>query len=96
MSKSRQGTEGLYVESRGWPDKKSYQNRNNRGRSRDYDRSRSKSWPKTSIRACWICGDENHWKRDCPQRKQQDSSKASTSANVAMRLPDTVALTASL
>ena len=95
LSRSRQGSEGLYVDNKGRNDKRGSRNNNyNRGRSRGYERGRSKSRPKFGPKACWICGDETHWKRDCPQRKQ-DQSKASTSANVAMKLPTSIALTAS-
>ena len=95
LNKSRQGSDGLYVESRGRSDKKGQRGYSNRGKSKDYDRSRSKSRQKFAPKACWVCGDENHWKRDCPQRKQYDKGKTSTSANVALRLPDSIALTAS-
>ena len=95
LSRSRQGSEGLYVDNRGRNDKRGSRSNNyNRGRSRGYERGRSKSGPKFGPKACWVCGDETHWKRDCPQRKQ-DQNKASTSANVAMKLPTSIALTAS-
>lgn len=46
QDKSRKGSEGLYVENRGRPEKKGSRNHNNtRGRSR-HDRGRSKSRPK--------------------------------------------------
>lgn len=60
QNKSRQGTEGLYVEGRGRSERKGPRSSNSRGRSRDYDRGRSKSRPKFGPKACWICGDENH------------------------------------
>ena len=78
QSKSRQETEGLYAESRGRSERKGSRNSNRRERSRDYDRGRSKSRPKFGPKACWICGDENHWKRDCPKRGRQDNSRPST------------------
>lgn len=65
FSKSRQGSDGLYVELRGRSDKKGHRGYNNCGKSRDNDISRSKSRQKFAPNACWVCGDENNWKRDC-------------------------------
>lgn len=44
-----------------------------------------------------MCGNDSHWKRDCPERKNtQHSPKPSNLANVASNLPVPIALTAAL
>lgn len=44
-----------------------------------------------------VCGNDSHWKRDCPERKNTPHSpKPSNLANVASNLPLPIALTAAL
>ncbi|CAA7029322.1 unnamed protein product [Microthlaspi erraticum] len=95
--KSKSSSEGLYVENRGRSEKRNdYKGgNNNRSKSRNHDKHRSKSKPKFGPKACWICGDENHWKKDFPKKKGNHHSKPQSSANVATDLPDVIALTIS-
>lgn len=57
--------EGLFVQSRGRTDKRS----KTKGKS---SRSKSKVAKK---RTCWICGSEEHLKKDCPKKYQPSSSQ---------------------
>lgn len=57
--------EGLFVQTRGRTEK--------RGQSKGKTNSRSKS--KVKKRACWICGSEEHLKRECPKKNQASTSQ---------------------
>ena len=84
LNKSRSDVEGLYVEySRGRSDKKGY-----KGKSRG--RSKSRQRFDKSKTSCFICGEEGHWKRECPERRHKES------ANIATELKQPLVLTASV
>ncbi|CAA7021882.1 unnamed protein product [Microthlaspi erraticum] len=91
LGKAKSGAEALVV-SRGRSKKKS--SWQNRGRSKSKD-TRSKSRPKngTKPRKCWTCGEEGHYKKDCPEQK---NGKQSNSANVAHEKEQPMILTASI
>ena len=88
---SKSNAEGL-VAAKGRSDKRS----GNKGRciskNKDY-RSKSKGKVQQRTRGCWICGKEGHFKRECPERKDQRSSSA---ANVAHDKEYPMILTASV
>lgn len=98
-TKGRQ-SEGLYTEARGRTSTRSsgggnkpWQNRN-KGKARSKSRSRPTG---KSDKTCWICGSDSHWKRDCPEKRDNaQQSKGTTSVNVAQNLPGPLVLTASL
>ena len=71
-SQSRPSAEGLYVDSRG-------SNQYGRARSKSRGKYQSKPRPDKNNKGCFICGDEGHWKRDCPDRKY---NKPENSANM--------------
>ncbi|CAA7014375.1 unnamed protein product [Microthlaspi erraticum] len=98
LGKSKAASEGLYVENRGRSEKRNdYKGGNNRrSKSKGNDKHRSKSKSKFRPKACWICGDENHWKKDCPKKKGNNQNKPPSTANIATVLPITTALTVSL
>ncbi|CAA7055048.1 unnamed protein product [Microthlaspi erraticum] len=98
LNKSKSNPEGLYVEaSRGRSEKREDYKGNNRGKSKSGKNSRSKSRSKFGNKACWICGSENHWKRDCPEKKKNDSKNNSkASSNIAVNLPEASAYTVSM
>ena len=88
LNKGKSGSEGLYVESRRRSSKRSDKNdKSYRGRSKSKDH-RSKSKPranKDGKTACFICGKDGHWKRECPhrnnrQQSQTDSANAVTTS----------------
>ena len=80
------------VVSRGRSDKRSDHQGKNRSKSKGFiSKSRGKSQAKA--RECWVCGKEGHFKRDCPERKDQ---RASSSANVAQEKEFPMILTASM
>ncbi|WZZ77670.1 hypothetical protein YC2023_098242 [Brassica napus] len=70
-SQSRPSAEGLYVDSRG-------SNQHGRGRSKSIGKYQSKPRPDKNNKGCFIYGDEGHWKRDCPERKDKGSANIAT------------------
>lgn len=97
FSRTKANGEGLYVENRGRTDRRT--ERSNSGSNHSYSSnrgSRSKSKDSRS-KACWVCGSDSHWKRDCPERKKGGfSSKPQGSANVTASTSTFIALTSSL
>ncbi|KAL0756048.1 hypothetical protein Bca101_093716 [Brassica carinata] len=93
-------SEGLHTESRGRSTTRNDSRGNKPWHNKSGNKSRSKSRGKSNgknDKACWICGSDNHWKRDCPERKRFAQNERSQGlANVATNLPRPVALTASL
>ncbi|CAA7038779.1 unnamed protein product [Microthlaspi erraticum] len=83
LNKSRQVAEGLYVESRGRSDKQG-------GSPKNKSRSKSKQKFDKNNTGCFICGSEDHWKRECPERK-----KPPNSANIAVEPKQPIVLTVS-
>lgn len=83
---SKSEGEGLFVE-RGRQDTR--QNKGNgkpwKGRSKSRF-GRSKSRPRTNkqSKGCFVCGKDDHWKRDCPERK---SGKTENAANFVTKQP---------
>lgn len=90
FSRPKADSEGLYVESRGRSDKKGGSNW--RGKSKGRGRSQSKPRNTKNSKVCFVCGKEDHWKRDYPERKHH---KAPGSANVTMKSQAPMILTAS-
>lgn len=90
FSRSKADAEGLYVESRGRSDKKGGSNW--RGKSKGRGRSQSKPRFNKNSKGCFVCGKEDHWKRDFPERKNH---KAPGAANVTTKSKDPMVLTAS-
>lgn len=93
-------SEGLYTESRGRSSTRSDTGGSKPWSNKYKGKQRSKSRGKSTGRqdkTCWICGSDSHWKRDCPDRRKGSfNDKASSSANVAAKLPGPLVLTASL
>lgn len=91
--------EGLYVDSRGRSTTRGDSGKGkpwNRGKGRFRSKSRGKTTEKSDT-ACWVCGSESHWKRDCPERKKGfQQLKQQEGANIAAKLPGPTTLTASL
>ncbi|KAJ4885668.1 Retrovirus-related Pol polyprotein from transposon TNT 1-94 [Raphanus sativus] len=85
LNKSRSDAEGLYVESRGRSEKNGYRGKSN-GRGRSKSRQRFDK-NKTSF---FICGEEGHWKIECPERRHRES------ANIATEPKQPLVLTASV
>lgn len=72
LTRGNQQSEGLYVDSRGRSSSRNESGSNkpwNKGKGRHMSKSRGKQSGKTD-KTCWICGSEDHWKRDCPERKK--------------------------
>lgn len=59
VNKKKPADEGLFLQTRGRTEKRSQ----SKGRSNNRSKSRQKS-----KRSCWICGSEDHLKRDCPRK----------------------------
>jgi len=72
-------------ESRGRSEKKGY-----RGKSNGRGRSKSRQKFDKSKTSCFICGEEGHWKRECPERRHKES------ANIATEPKQPLVLTASV
>lgn len=93
-------SEGLYSETRGRASTRNDSGSNKNGNYKSKNRFRSKSRGKQTMKqdkTCWVCGSDEHWKRDCPERKRSSQfPKPGGSANVAKELPGPIALTASL
>lgn len=93
-------SEGLYVDARGRQSQRNEggynRSRNNKQKGRGRSKSRGKNGGKTD-KTCWVCGSEGHWKRDCPERRNESSQfKPANSTNFAENLPGPLVLTASL
>ena len=70
-SQSRPSAEGLYDDSRG-------SNQHGRTSSKRRGKYQSKPWHDKNNKGCFICGDEGHWKRDCPKRRDKCSANTAT------------------
>lgn len=90
LGKSKADAEGLYVSERGRGDRKGSYSRN-RSKSRGRNSSRQKD--SKSRGACFICGKEGHWKRECPDKGK---NKGTSSVNVASSKNQPLILTASI
>ena len=93
VSKEKSSSEGLYVESRGRSNKRvdKGNSQSYRGRSKSRDQ-RSKSKPranKDGKTACFICGKDDHWKLECPQRnnRQQGSGDSVNTVSASRQQP---------
>lgn len=83
----------LYVEARGRSEKRYDNSKGNSYRGRSKIRGKSKSKPrfnKANKGACFICGKEGHWKRECPDKGQK---KPRESANIILEVPQPMVLT---
>ena len=82
LNKNRLDSEGLFVESRGRTERRSGNGNGSsnhwRGRSKSRGKFQSKPQFDKNHKGCFICGDEGHWKRECPERRQRDSANIAT------------------
>ena len=78
LNKSKTDSEGLYVESRGRAQKRSGNSNGNsnnwRGRSKSRGKFQSNQRSEENNTGCFICGKEDHWKRECPERRRRPNS----------------------
>ena len=78
LNKSKTDSEGLYVESRGRTQKKSGNSNGNsnnwRGRSKSRGKFQSNQRSEENNTGCFICGKEDNWKRECPERRRRTNS----------------------
>lgn len=77
---SKSDGEGLYVE-RGRSDSRKGSGKPWKWRSRSkFGRSKSRPRNSKTNKGCFVCGKEDHWKKDCPDRR---SNKQENTANLA-------------